>query len=77
MPGHHAPPRRLSSAGSLLQTKCSQLLSNIDDLEDPADIEDAVMDFVPKDEPFRSEAIDTLGKVRTALRARENIFRSH
>jgi hypothetical protein len=46
-----------------IQAKCAQLLSNVDTKEDPADIEDAVMEAIPSSEPMRSEFINTLAKV--------------
>ena len=54
----------LNGPGAALAPKCAAALSAWEDLEDPCDIEQAVVDFIPKDEPFRSEAIETLAKVR-------------
>ena len=56
--------RRLSASGQSLHARCAQAIANFDSQDDPADIEDAVMAFLPTDEPLRSEAIDTLAKVR-------------
>ena len=50
-------------SGDKLHAKCAKALSDWDQLEDPADIEDAVMAFIPKDQPFREEAIETLAKM--------------
>ena len=55
--------RRISRIGNTLQDRCAAAISQWDNLEDPADIEDAVMEFLPKAEPLRSEAVDTLAKV--------------
>jgi len=58
-----APPRRASQAAMSLQDRCAKALMLWDACEDPADIEDAVMEFLPKSEPFRAEAIDMLAKM--------------
>ena len=55
--------RRMSVGIGGLQSQCAALLQKVDDLEEPAEIEDAVMEFLPKEEPMRSEAIDTLARV--------------
>ena len=55
--------RRISRIGNTLQDRCGAAIAQWDSLEDPADIEDAVMEFLPKAEPLRSEAVDTLAKV--------------
>ena len=40
--------RRISRIGNTLQDRCAAAISQWDNLEDPADIEDAVMEFLPK-----------------------------
>ena len=51
------------SGPSGLQAKCAAALSQWEDLEEPAAIEEALIAFLPKDQPLRDEAIDTLAKV--------------
>jgi len=55
--------RRISRSGAGLHERCAQAISMFDSQEDPADIEDCVMKFIPNDEPLRSEAIETLAKM--------------
>ena len=55
--------RRISRSGAGLHERCAQAISMLDSQEDPADIEDCVVKFIPTDEPLRSEAIETLAKV--------------
>ena len=56
--------RRISRVGTNLQEGCAQAIAQWEGLEEPAEIEDAVNDFLPKDEPLRSEAMETLAKAR-------------
>ena len=55
--------RRLSNVGQGLHDKCAKAIAQWDDLEDPVDIEDGVMAFIPTEEPMRSEVIATLGRM--------------
>jgi len=55
--------RRISRSGAGLHERCAQAISMLDSQEDPADIEDCVVKFIPTDEPLRSEAIETLAKM--------------
>ena len=55
--------KRASQLGLTLQDRCAKAIAHWDGLEDPADIEDAVMQAIPREEPMRSEMIDTLAQV--------------
>ena len=55
--------KRLSSAGSMLTERCSRFIAEFEQLEDPAAIEDAVIEFLPRDEPMRSQAMETLSSM--------------
>ena len=55
--------RRASAVGKSTEMKCSDFISRFQSLEDPAAIEDAVLEFLPGDEPMRSHTIDTLAKM--------------
>ena len=57
--------RRLSASGASVHQRCAKAIAEIESKEDPADIEEAVHAFLPQDEPMRSEAIETLAKVRS------------
>ena len=54
----------LASGAAAIPARCAGALSTWEDLEEPADIEESVQEFIPKDEPLRSETINTLAKVR-------------
>jgi len=55
---------RPSLTGSTtIATKCAGALSKWEDIDDPAEIEDAVQAFLPKDQPLRDETIHTLGEM--------------
>jgi len=43
--------------------KCAAALSQFEDLEEPADIEEAVIKAIPKDQPQRDETIETFAKM--------------
>jgi len=55
--------QRLSSVGSMLQDRCAKFILQLEQLDDPAAIEDAVLDHLPRDEPMRSQAIDALAQM--------------
>ena len=55
--------QRLSNVGSMLKDRCANLILQLEQLDDPAAIEDAVLDHLPRDEPMRSQAIDTLAQM--------------
>ena len=46
-----------------ISMKCAAALSQFEDLEEPADIEEAVIKAIPKDQPQRDETIETFAKV--------------
>jgi len=53
----------LASGAAAIPARCAGALSTWEDLEEPADIEESVQEFIPKDEPLRSETINTLAKM--------------
>lgn len=53
----------IGGAGGSVAPRCAAALSQWEDLEDPVDIEQAVITFLPKDQPFRDETINTLAKM--------------
>ena len=53
----------LAGRNSDFAPKCAAALSKWEDLEDPADIEEAVITFIPNEQPMRDEVIETLAKV--------------
>lgn len=53
----------MSSVGSNIEASCAAALADWESLEDPADVEDAVIAFLPHDEPMRSEAMEMLAKM--------------
>ena len=55
--------RRQSSAAGDLESRCAEALSAWEDLDEPAAIEEAVIAFLPRDQPFRDVAIDILAKM--------------
>jgi len=56
--------RRMSRVGNSIEESCAAALSHFESLDpDPAEIEDAVINFLPRDEPMRSQAMDTLAKM--------------
>lgn len=56
--------RSLSRLGANIETKCASALSQWEDLSEPAEIEEAVKAFLPRDEPQKSATVETLAKAR-------------
>jgi len=48
---------------SSIAAKCAAALSKWGDIDEPAEIEEAVQSFLPRDQPMRDETIQTLGEM--------------
>ena len=59
--------RRFSSIDAIADS-CANALERWREIDGPGEIEDAVIEFVPNDEPLRAEVIGALLKVRAAGR---------
>ena len=55
--------RSIGGGGNTLEPKCAAALAEWETIEEPAAIEEAVLAFLPRDQPFRDDAIEMLGKM--------------
>ena len=55
---------RFRTGGNTIAAKCAGALTAWGEIDEPAEIEEAVQAFLPKDQPLRDETIQTLAEVR-------------